>query len=112
VLLRRADGRKDIVNFDTNYQLTYDMALEVLNEHRCEMELFQKKLAQKATALDEALQTISQAFPHINFASSQSCFEYIEKVDEEKEKKARELRQAALDSKENSRMGCDCCLVL
>ena len=97
---------------DTTYTLTYDMASEVLGEHRAEVELFQKKLTQKMQALDEAITTISEAFPHVVFDQGQSCFLYVEKVDEKREMKAREFREAAVAGRMINRMTCDCCSLL
>ena len=88
------------------------MAIEALGEHRNEVELMRKKIFQKTQALNEAVETISQAFPHIYFNPEQSCFLYLNDEEMEKVIKARKLKQAGAENGAGDRSNRDCCLLL
>lgn len=110
--LTRRDGTKDFVQLDAAYLLTYDMAIEVLGEHRTEVEVRRKKLDMKLQALHEAIETISEGFPHFKFEPAQSCFQYTDNVEIEKEGNAKKLREALVHGEIKDRACCGCCIII
>lgn len=88
------------------------MAIEVLGEHRTEVEMRRKKLDMKLGALHEAIETVTEGFPHFSFEPQQSCFQYIDNVGAEREGNARKLREAIVYGEMKDRSYCGCCVIL
>ncbi len=112
VSLQRKDIKeKDVVEVEQTYCLTLPMCEAVISALRTDMELGTKKIEKKQAALEQAINSISVAFPHIAFSPEQSCFFYREKVDAGADLNGQALRQAAVEQNPDRRSGC-CCLLL
>jgi len=87
------------------------MAIEVLGEHRTEVEMRKRKLDMKLQSLHEAIETISEGFPHFKFEPLQSCFQYADKIEIEKEVNAKKLRGALVHGEIKDRTCCGCLII-
>lgn len=88
------------------------MAIEVLGEHRTEVEVRRKDLGMKQQMLYADIDTISEGFPNFAFEPLQSCFQPTDNVDIEKVGNARKLREAIVYGEIRDRACCACCVMI